>query len=109
MPNARARRVTALPILPTPITPKVHSLRALPGIFSHLPDFISLSIQGWRRAKASMYPSTESETGVVKAFRVRPILIEYREQASASIESIPVPHLEMTLRRGVQALITRKV
>ena len=32
----------------------VHSLKDLPGIFSHLPLFISLSIHGWRRANARM-------------------------------------------------------
>ena len=45
----------------------------MPGIFCHRPAFISLSIHGWRRAKANIYPNTVSATGWVKAFNVRPI------------------------------------
>ena len=47
-------RSTSRPMLPTPITPSTHSLSARPGSFSHWPDLTSRSIQGWRRAKASM-------------------------------------------------------
>ena len=108
-PNPHARRTTALPTFPRPITPRLHSLRERPGSFCQRPDFTSALIQGRRRAKASMYPSTESATGRLKAFRVRVSLIPRRSQAEASIESIPVPHLEMTFRRGAQASKTRAV
>ncbi len=106
MPKTFARRTTAFPTLPTPITPRVHSLNDLPGILSHSPDFIAASIQGKRRAKARIYPITLSDTGKVKAFGVFPTITPTEVAYDLSIESIPVPHLEMTFKRGRQTSIT---
>ena len=44
--KASALRRTALPILPTPTTPNVHSPRVRPGILSQMPAFMERSIQG---------------------------------------------------------------
>ncbi len=44
---------------------------------------------------------------MVKALRVLPIMTPNFLQASLSIASMPVPHLEMTFKRGEQASITR--
>ena len=107
IPNPRARRITAFPILPRPMTPNVHSERDRPGILCHSPIFISRSIQGWRRAKASMYEIIVSATGKVNALGVFFNWISNSRQAFWSMESIPVPHLEMTFNLGEHFSNTR--
>ena len=56
------------------------------------------------RAKASTWASTESATGPLKASGLLRSSMPRRAQAAASMESMPVPHLQITLSLGVSSL-----
>jgi hypothetical protein len=56
-----------------------------------------------RRAKDRIYPMTLSATASVKAPGVLKTRMPNRSASCRSMESTPVPHLEMTFRRGAKA------